>query len=195
VIDEGNPGHFFEVTNDKVKVWDYVNPIGQNDVPTNQGTAPTLNLVFKVRRYPADAPMFAGKDLTPGAPLEVVGEKPASLDNASLTASRQNVAGSQLRVFFTPADCTSSNYNLLYGDLSNVATATLAGAECSIGTGAPYAWNPAPANSLFFLIVGRDPTGIYESSWGQTSAGAERHGTTSSFQCGATTKILTPACF
>ena len=51
-----------------------------------------------------------------------------------------------------------------------------------------------PAGALYFLIVGRDGTGVYESSWGLTSAGAQRGGTHASFQCGATTKILTDIC-
>jgi hypothetical protein len=50
-----------------------------------------------------------------------------------------------------------------------------------------------PASSVFFLVVGTDISGIYESSWGTTTNGP-RGGTKASFQCGTTTKILDPQC-
>jgi hypothetical protein len=43
------------------------------------------------------------------------------------------------------------------------------------------------------MVVGTDITGVYESSWGDTTAGP-RGGTKASFQCGTTTKILDPQC-
>jgi hypothetical protein len=51
-----------------------------------------------------------------------------------------------------------------------------------------------PAGSLFFLVVGTDASGIYESSWGTASSGAERHGFAASFECLATTKVVSSDC-
>ena len=45
-----------------------------------------------------------------------------------------------------------------------------------------------------FLIVGVDGTGVYESSWGADSSGAERHGSAPSNLCGVTTKDDTESC-
>jgi hypothetical protein len=75
-----------------------------------------------------------------------------------------------------------------------VADATPLGSACGIGTTGEFIWTNVPAGSLYFLVVGRDHTGVYESTWGSTSAGALRGGTHASFQCGATTKILTDNC-
>ena len=57
-----------------------------------------------------------------------------------------------------------------------------------------YTWSGVPADSLYFLVVGTDPTGVYESSCGVASDGAERNSTTSSFTCGTTTKIASSQC-
>ena len=44
------------------------------------------------------------------------------------------------------------------------------------------------------LVVGTDPTGIYESSWGLSSLGDQRNGYTASFQCDSTTKVVSSTC-
>ena len=83
LINEGTKGRFFEVTPAGKTVWQYVNPvIGRNpgDV-LYQGQRPQLataisipgtyqNLVFRAYRYAADYPGLAGRDLTPGNPIE-----------------------------------------------------------------------------------------------------------------------------
>ena len=55
LITEGAPGRLIEVTADGRVVWEFVNP-----TPTENGA------LFRVRKYPADHPGLAGKDLTPG---------------------------------------------------------------------------------------------------------------------------------
>ena len=47
---------------------------------------------------------------------------------------------------------------------------------------------------LFFMIVGEDDLGVYESSWGRDSNATERFGTKASFECGATTKVASSTC-
>jgi hypothetical protein len=75
LICEADSGLFFEVTPDSQVVWCYVNPVtdsirlSQGDtVPT--GTWSRLNSTFQVTRYAPDYPGLAGRDLTPGYPLE-----------------------------------------------------------------------------------------------------------------------------
>ncbi|MBU1099522.1 MAG: aryl-sulfate sulfotransferase [Bacteroidetes bacterium] len=70
LICEGTTGTFFEVTENGALVWEYVNPIAQSGALT-QGDTPTQNSVFRAYRYSEDYPGFAGKDLTPGNPLEI----------------------------------------------------------------------------------------------------------------------------
>ncbi len=77
LITSGGPGAIFEVTPDGETVWKYVNPIEaagpltQGDpIPTNT-TAFSGNEVYRAYRYAPDYPGLAGRDLTPGAPLEI----------------------------------------------------------------------------------------------------------------------------
>jgi hypothetical protein len=75
LICSGPQGTFFEVTSKGQTVWKYINPIIRTG-PLYQGDPipPFLrgqdNRVFKCHRYAPDYPGLAGKDLTPGNPLE-----------------------------------------------------------------------------------------------------------------------------
>jgi hypothetical protein len=60
----GPSGTFVESTPDKREVWRYVNPVGQNGTIIPQGSTPRSNMVFKIYRYPKDAPAFEGKRLS-----------------------------------------------------------------------------------------------------------------------------------
>lgn len=68
VICNGPQGRFFEVNDAGERVWGYNNPI------TAGGAAQQGDLIasscFRTNRYPASYPGLAGRDLTPGAPLE-----------------------------------------------------------------------------------------------------------------------------
>jgi hypothetical protein len=175
-------------------VWDYVNPVFQDGRVTQGDPVPTTNQVFKIRRYPPDYPAFAGKDLTPGGPLESF-NPPLPVPNGSLLASKLDATGDQIRVQWDASSCTSANYNILFGNLEDVATYGLLGGECQIGiVGGTYDWLDVPEENLFFLVVGTDETGIYESSWREDSFGEYRNGGKASFQCGATTKIVFSIC-
>ena len=70
LITEGPAGRIFESDPAFNTVWEYINPVG-NDGPVEQGTAITANSVFRATRYAPDYPAFAGRDLTPSAPLEL----------------------------------------------------------------------------------------------------------------------------
>lgn len=78
LICDGVPGTFFEVTRDGTIVWEYVNPVTNTgplhqgeEVPTFRGGTRYNNMTFRADRYAPDYPAFAGKDLTPGAPIEL----------------------------------------------------------------------------------------------------------------------------
>ncbi|MCH8064778.1 MAG: aryl-sulfate sulfotransferase [Chloroflexi bacterium] len=78
LITSGGPGTIFEVTPDGETVWKYVNPI-EAAGPLTQGDPIEItqlvigsNQVFRAYRYAPDYPGLAGRDLTPGAPLEIV---------------------------------------------------------------------------------------------------------------------------
>jgi hypothetical protein len=193
LICESLEGRLFEVTESGEIVWDYVSPVGASG-PVAQGVPPPDdNLVFKIRRYPLDDPAFVGKDLTPGDPVELF-NAPRPVPVGSLTASSLPGVGDQIQVEWDASTCTSFDYHLLFGPLANVSAYALSGAECNIGTSGTHVWTDVPPGSLYFLIVGTDDTGVYESTWNRDSAGSHRNGTTASFQCGTTTKIVSATC-
>jgi hypothetical protein len=75
LICQGDSGYFFEVTRDSQVVWRYLNPVTDsvrlfqgNAVPG--GMSGRQNNTFRAARYAPDYPGLAGKDLTPGYPIE-----------------------------------------------------------------------------------------------------------------------------
>jgi hypothetical protein len=185
-------GRGFEIETDGTEVWKYVNPIGANGV-TTQGNNPQNIGVFKLVRYPFDDPVFVGLDLTPGDPVEMF-SPPLPVPGGSLTATRVTMDGATIEVEWDVFGCPSWDYNLIYGELQGVSSYTIAGASCGIGLAGSHLWSAVPPSDLYFLIVGSNDFGLYESSWGRDSAGAERFGTKASFQCGTTTKVVSSTC-
>ena len=192
LICEGASGHLFEVQTDGTVVWDYVSPVVSGN-PIDQGDPVQSNAVFKARRYPLDYPGFAGRDLTPGEPVEGF-TRPFPVPEGSLLAIGVAADGTSIDVEWDAFGCPSFEYNLIYGDLATVSSHALTGAECGIGVTGGHLWTGVPDSDLFFLVVGTDDLGVYESSWGHDSAGSERSATKASFLCGATTKIVTSSC-
>lgn len=81
LICSGADGQFFEVRADGTEVWRFITPL-DNGGPMNQGENPPSgggggpgggvpNSVFRAERYRPDFAGFAGRDLTPGAPIEI----------------------------------------------------------------------------------------------------------------------------
>ncbi len=78
LIDDGVHGTFLEVTAAGETVWKYINPVVltgplmQGDtIPSDPARAGEfMNAVFRVYRYGPDYPGLAGRDLTPGLPVE-----------------------------------------------------------------------------------------------------------------------------
>jgi len=72
LICEGTSGYFFEIDSNNNIVWEYINPVGSTGIMT-QGDDPNAssNSIFRVKKYPQEYSAFVGKDLTPGAPIEL----------------------------------------------------------------------------------------------------------------------------
>ena len=186
-------GNLLEVNALGTFVWKYVNPVGSFG-PLEQGESGTS--IWRAHRYAPDHPGFVGKDLTPGDPIELFDAPPPAPDGSSVTQpmTASPVAVDRISVNWDVGSCTAFDYNLIYGNLADVASYTLQGGECAIGASGSYDWTGVPAGGLYFVVVGVDDTGCYESSWGTDSAGQERNGTSASFECSATNKDDSQTC-
>jgi hypothetical protein len=111
---------------------------------------------------------------------------------APLLADRLSPDGDVIQVSWDSASCPADGYNLLFGDLSALSSATLSGSVCAVGSSGGFLWSPAPEGDLFFLLVGTDGLET-ESSWGKSSLG-ERNGLTASGECGVTMKNISNVC-
>jgi hypothetical protein len=122
---------------------------------------------------------------------------PAAPDGSGVTdplrADRATVAGDTINVTWDSGSCPAADYNLLYGDLADVASATLAGSECALGSSGSYSWNAVPPGDLFFLVVGTDGAGT-ESSWGYDGYGGERNSIGASGECAIWFKETSNSC-
>jgi hypothetical protein len=110
-----------------------------------------------------------------------------------LRAVRLTAAGDSIQVSWDATSCPATNYNLIYGSLSNVASYALSGFVCSIGTSGSTTWVSVPPGNLYFLIVGTNGAGT-ESSWGLDGANQERNGTAPSGVCGVSVKNASRTC-
>jgi Arylsulfotransferase (ASST)/Dockerin type I domain len=72
LVCSGRQPRFFEVTPADEIVWEYINPISDNQ-PLNQGDplSPSTQSVFRCLRFSPDFIGFAGRDLAPGSPIEL----------------------------------------------------------------------------------------------------------------------------
>jgi hypothetical protein len=107
--------------------------------------------------------------------------------------------GRDLAIRWDPNNCPSSGYHLLYGYGSGLASGTIAGGVCALGTFGSALWAATPDPSgdprrlLWFLVAGDDASST-EGSWGTTSAGQERGGTAASGVCGFAVKNTAGYC-
>ena len=110
----------------------------------------------------------------------------------AMRASRGNISGTRINLTWDVATCSSSDYHVLYGALANVASSTLSGALCNLGTTGSGPWTGVPAGNLWFAVVGDNDLTV-EGSWGEKTGG-ERGGAAASGQCGLTAKTLSSLC-
>jgi subtilisin-like proprotein convertase family protein len=119
--------------------------------------------------------------VTPGCTNNVCAPSgPQAKPVNALDASR--VDPTTIDVAWDVASCTSTDYEILYGNLSSLPSYTLLGSVCGIGTSGTTTWSGVPAGDLWFLVTGLDGVGT-EASWGAATAG-ERNGGSASGQCG-----------
>ena len=102
--------------------------------------------------------------------------------------------GDQIEIAWLDSDCSSAEYKLTYGDLSQVSTYNVIDQICPISaSNNPFLWDAnIPANDIYILMLGMDAsTGfpgppectLIESSWGLDSQGNVRPGESLDF-CG-----------
>ena len=70
LICSGPNGQVFELDSTDNIVWEYINPIENNNV-VSQGNTPASNMLFRSYRYGTDYPAFIGKTLIPQGVLEL----------------------------------------------------------------------------------------------------------------------------
>ncbi len=90
------------------------------------------------------------------------------------------------------SNCASDGYHIVYGYGSGLASWSVAGGACGLGTSGTAAWSNIPDPSadgsrfLWFIVVGDNGINV-EGSWGTGTSGEER-GNGASGVCGMTTK-------
>jgi hypothetical protein len=111
----------------------------------------------------------------------------------AMKGSRADAAGSAIDLTWDVATCSSADHHILYGDLANVATASVSGAICDLGTTGATSWAGVPAGDLWFVIVG-DDNAATEGSWGTNGSGAQLGLGSASGQCGLTARDDSGVC-
>lgn len=124
-----------------------------------------------------------------------------STGSTPLTAARIDPAGNDLSVAWDRTICLDAgDYQILYGGGSTLASYTIDGSQCAIGTSSPYVWAGSPDPTadplgwIWFLVVATDGSST-EGSWGDDSAGLPRvvAGPISG-ECGMTVRDLSNSC-
>jgi hypothetical protein len=110
-----------------------------------------------------------------------------------MTASRTDGTGASINLKWDVATCSSTDHHLIYGALETVASASVAGGACNLGTSGTSIWAGAPPGNVWFVIVGDDDA-TTEGSWGTSSGGVQRGGVTVSGQCGMVARDNSGAC-
>ena len=110
----------------------------------------------------------------------------------AMTGSRADASGSTIDLTWDVATCVSTDHHVLYGDLADVASSTVGGASCDLGTSGSASWTGVPAGNLWFVVVGDDNAST-EGSWGKMTSG-ERGGGTVSGRCGMATRNNSGVC-
>ncbi len=106
LICSGAQGRIFEINPEEEIVWEYINPeintgplaYDVDEIPIANGR--NANVVFRATRYPVDYPGLAGRDLTPGDPIETGFPEPY---DCQLLTGVELVAPADLRIYPVPA--------------------------------------------------------------------------------------------
>jgi len=114
-----------------------------------------------------------------------------------MQASKVAADGSTINLTWDTTTCTDANYNLYWGNGSDLSTYALQGSVCGLGntgsaSGLAMPAVPSGQSFIWWVIVGTDGSQM-ESSWGKDSSGNERHPAASG-QCGFTAKSTATTC-
>ena len=114
-----------------------------------------------------------------------------------MQASKAAADGSTVDLTWDVGTCQDANYNLYYGNGSDVSTYALQGSDCGLGnsgtaSGVTLPAVPSGQTFIWWVIAGTDGVQT-ESSWGRDSTGNERHPAASN-QCGMTAKSTATSC-
>ncbi|CAN5418298.1 hypothetical protein BH11BAC2_BH11BAC2_18080 [soil metagenome] len=85
----GPSGRFFTIDSLKNTVWNYISPV-QGTTFISQGTAPSLNAIFRCRFYPSAYPGFTGQTLIAGNEIELNPLLPSLCDSLLLLDLAEN---------------------------------------------------------------------------------------------------------
>jgi hypothetical protein len=110
-----------------------------------------------------------------------------------MKGSRGDATASTIAVTWDVATCASADQHILYGNLASVASLTVLGAACNLGTSGSATWSGVPAGNLWFVVAG-DDNATKEGTWGTDGVGGQRGGTTASGQCGIVTRDNSGVC-
>jgi len=104
-----------------------------------------------------------------------------------MRADRVAADGSTIALQWDVATCAAVGYKVLYGSLASVASMTVDGAACALGTSGSATWSGVPGGDLWFVVVATDGLGT-EGTWG---AGG---GSAASGRCGDTLRNNAGSC-
>jgi subtilisin-like proprotein convertase family protein len=111
----------------------------------------------------------------------------------AMTCSRVDAAGTTMSVKWDVTTCSSTDHHIVYGDLATIASYSVGGGACGLGTSGSYTWSSVPGRNIWFVVVGNTGAGT-EGSWGTVSGGGQRNGSTASGQCGNTLRDNSGTC-
>jgi len=116
LICEGASGNFIEVSPSGERHWFYKNPIGVGG-PIAQGQTSIFTAVFRAYRYGSDYSAFDGRDLTPGAVLEL---EPLPSDCSISVPTKELAVAKTIHVYPNPfqGHVVISSDLQLQGDIS-----------------------------------------------------------------------------
>ncbi len=109
-----------------------------------------------------------------------------------VSVSKLQPDGSQLRLTWDSASCPASDYNLIWGNLTELSTYMLQGGECLLGADGSHDWPTAAPGDIYILIVGYESN--IESNWGTDSNGDPRNGLNPSNICDAWSRENSTTC-
>jgi hypothetical protein len=172
-------------------------PAGQT-THTDAGLAPQTTYRYSVRALmtPAGCETADSACLSVTTTDVVVLPAPPAVPDGTfgvpMVVTGFDAAAGTLDLQWDVSTCPAPDYQILYGALAEVATTTVAGAMCSLGTAGAAQWSAVPPGSVWFLVVAR--SGGTEGTWGENSSGQPRGGATVSGFCGSTARDNAATC-